>query len=436
MRGVTAGKARPDAGPTPTEASHTRLRDLIPRFDRSRRGPRLDTEMPAVVLRVTEFPLQHGCLGVFRTLGRAGVPVHAVVAESNCPVARSRYVDRQILWQPHHGDTVDQLVERLNTFGQELGRRSLILCTGDDSALLTALRRADLEEYFVLPDVAPDLPTQLADKLTLEALCREHGVATPRSAVINTMSELEAALDDIEPPVVVKSVEPRGPARKVESTLLMRTRADMMDLVRTWKEPFGVLIQQYLPDESSEDWITHGYCGAEPGATVVFTGRKVRQWPAKGGSTAAAYVSDNQDLATIAADFCTRVGYRGIFDLDWRHDLRTGEYHLLDFNPRVGAQFRMFENDAGIDVARAMHLDLSGRTIPAGSPVDGERFIVEPWDLASLISDHNRSTRWPGGSGRPRTAWLASDDMAPVAAAAATQGKLSVESRLRGSRGD
>ena len=79
-------------------------------------------------------------------------------------------------------------------------------------------------------------------------------------------------------------------------------------------------------------------------ATVVFTGRKVRQWPAKGGSTAAAYVSDNQDLATIAADFCTGVGYRGIFDLDWRHDLRTGDYHLLDFNPRVGAQFRMFED--------------------------------------------------------------------------------------------
>jgi predicted ATP-grasp superfamily ATP-dependent carboligase len=414
----------------------TRLRNLIPRFDRSRSGPQLDTEMPAVVVRVTEFPLQHGCLGVFRSLGRAGVPVHAVVAEPDCPVARSRYVDRQILWQPQRGDTVDHLLDRLNTFGQELGRRSLIVCTGDDSALLTARHRADLAEHFVLPDVAPDLPTQLADKLTLEALCREHGVPTPRSAIVNTRSELEAALDEIEPPVVVKSLEPRGPARKVDATLLMHTRSDMADLVRSWEEPFGVLIQQYLPDESSEDWIAHGYCGADPGATVVFTGRKVRQWPPKGGSTAAAFVSVNQELSTIAADFCAKVGWRGAFDMDWRRDLRTGEYHLLDFNPRVGAQFRMFENTAGIDVVRAMHLDLSGRAIPAGALVDGERFIVEPWDAASLISDRTQSKGWPGGTGRPRTAWLASDDLAPVKAAAATQGKRSVEARLRGPRSD
>ena len=210
----------------------------------------------------------------------------------------------------------------------------------------------------------------------------------------------------------------------------MRTRTDMTDLTRTWKEPFGVLIQQYLPDESSEDWIAHGYCGADPGTTVVFTGRKVRQWPAKGGSTAAAYVSDNRELASMAADFCAQVGYRGVFDLDWRRDLRTGEYHLLDFNPRVGAQFRMFENDAGIDVVRAMHLDLSGRAIPAGSPVDGERFIVEPWDAASLLTDRSQSLKWPGGSGRPRTAWLAADDMTPVRAAVAQQTKDTVNVRL------
>lgn len=425
---MTAG-ATPDSG-SPSAAGATRLRDLIPRFDRSRSGPRLDTGLPAVVLRVTEFPLQHGCLGVFRTLGRAGVPVHAVVAETDSPVARSRYVDRQILWQPHRGDTVDHLVDRLGTFGQELGRRSLLVCTGDDSALLTSRRRADLEEYFVLPDVAPDLPSELADKLTLEALCREHGVPTPRSVVVNTLAELEAGLDDLQLPVVVKSLEPRGPARKVEATLLMRTRTDMTDLTRTWKEPFGVLIQQYLPDESSEDWIAHGYCGADPGTTVVFTGRKVRQWPAKGGSTAAAYVSDNRELASMAADFCAQVGYRGVFDLDWRRDLRTGEYHLLDFNPRVGAQFRMFENDAGIDVVRAMHLDLSGRAIPAGSPVDGERFIVEPWDAASLLTDRSQSLKWPGGSGRPRTAWLAADDMTPVRAAVAQQTKDTVNVRL------
>ena len=72
-----------------------------------------------------------------------------------------------------------------------------------------------------------------------------------------------------------------------------------------------------------------------------------------------------------AARFCRAIGFSGIADLDWRLDRRDGRYKLLDFNPRVGAQFRLFETDAGIDVVRALHLDLTGRPVPAGAQENG-----------------------------------------------------------------
>ena len=50
------------------------------------------------------------------------------------------------------------------------------------------------------------------------------------------------------------------------------------------------------------------------------------------------------------------IGYMGIMDFDYRLDLRDGRYKLLDFNPRIGAQFRLFESHDGMDVARAMSL--------------------------------------------------------------------------------
>jgi predicted ATP-grasp superfamily ATP-dependent carboligase len=386
--------------------------------------------MPAVVLRVTEFPLQHGALGVFRSLGRAGVSVHAVVAERDAPVTRSRYLGEQVIWQPHRGESADTLVERLVAFGQRLGTRSMIVATGDDMALFSATRRAELEEYFVLPAVDPGLPAALADKRTLENLCREHGAPTLRSFRVNSQSQLDAAIDELQPPVVVKSLDLRGPARNVESTVLVPDRSRMSAQASAWKEPFGVLVQEYLPDDVSEDWITHGY-RASDGTIVVFAGRKIRSFPVKGGSTAAGYVAENPELVRLAADFCTKVGFRGIFDIDWRLDRRDGQHYLLDFNPRVGAQFRMFEDLAGIDVVRAMHLDMSGRAIPSGVRNDGERFIVEPWDLASMWTDRTRPWRWPGGAGRPRAAWLAPDDVRPVGAALAQQLSLSVKARLR-----
>jgi predicted ATP-grasp superfamily ATP-dependent carboligase len=57
------------------------------------------------------------------------------------------------------------------------------------------------------------------------------------------------------------------------------------------------------------------------------------------------------------------VGFSGVPDLDYRHDERDGRYKLLDFNPRPGANFRMIENCAGIDVVRALHMDLTGRVV-------------------------------------------------------------------------
>ncbi len=400
----------------------------IPRPDRSRGGVALDTGLPAVVLWASRFPLQHGCLGAYRTLGRAGVPVYSVVADLDAPAARSRYVAGRILWQPHHGDTYADLIGRLNDFGRGLGRRSLIVCTGDEMAVVVARHRDELEEHFVLPAVAPELPAQLADKKSLAELCRGHGFAAPRSVFVDSMADLEAVIGELTLPVAVKSTALRGMPQSVENTTIVTTREDLLDLARTWREPFATLMQDYIPDEVSEDWFSHGYCDGTATARVVFTGRKVRCWPVRGGATAAAYTSVNPELARLSAAFCAQVGYRGIFDIDWRLDLRTGEYLLLDFNPRAGAQFRMFENDAGIDVVRAMHLDLSGRSIPDGTPVDGERFVVEPWDLMSLAADPDQP--WTGGVGRPRLAWWANDDLKPVLITAVHQGRLSLRSRF------
>ena len=87
--------------------------------------------------------------------------------------------------------------------------------------------------------------------------------------------------------------------------------------------------------------------------------------------------------------------YSGIVDLDLRFDARDGAYKLLDFNPRLGAQFRLFEDTAGIDVVRAAYLDLTGQPVPEGEPVPGRRFLVETYHrlLGQLLAQ--RRTR-PG----------------------------------------
>lgn len=74
-------------------------------------------------------------------------------------------------------------------------------------------------------------------------------------------------------------------------------------------------------------------------------------------------------------------------DIDYRFDKRDGQYKLLDFNPRIGAQFRLFEDSERIDVARALYRDLTGQSVRRSPQVDGRVFVVEPLDCITSIHD-------------------------------------------------
>jgi predicted ATP-grasp superfamily ATP-dependent carboligase len=52
-------------------------------------------------------------------------------------------------------------------------------------------------------------------------------------------------------------------------------------------------------------------------------------------------------------------------------------------NPRIGATFRLFVAENGIDVARALYLDMTGQPVVAAAASEGRKWIVEDCDLVS-----------------------------------------------------
>jgi predicted ATP-grasp superfamily ATP-dependent carboligase len=181
-----------------------------------------------------------------------------------------------------------------------------------------------------------------------------------------------------------------------------------------------MIVQEYIPRDQAQDWIVHLYCDANSDCVVLFTGVKLRSWPPHNGPTASAYTMANPELGRLAERFCKEIGFRGIADLDWRLDLRDGKYKLVDFNPRVGNQFRLFETEQGIDVVRALYLDLTGRAVPAGTARTGRRLVVEHIDVVARPA-------YRGGNGYPAAppppppvstefAWLSKDDFLPFLA--------------------
>jgi len=396
----------------------------LPRGDRRPTAPPdLDPGLPVLLVRVVgNFPIQHHVVGVIRTLGRAGVPVYAVTEEGVTPASTSRYLTGQV--KLTSGGELDQsaLLDRLVEVVDRLPARPMLVCTDDEAAVLLAEGADALAGRAIFPAVPPDLPRQLASKRGLHEICLRHGVPTPATSSVRTGDDLEVALANLTLPVVVKQADSWSRLTRpvVTGSTVVRTAEDVGRLRAAfdrWPEGSDVIVQEYLPDDDAEDWFVHGYCTAASHVARIFTGRKLWSWPARTGMTAYARTERNEELERSTRDLCRRIGYRGIFDTDWRYDRRTGTYLLLDFNPRVGAQFRMFEDDGGIDVVRAMHLDLSGRTLDSRcqGKVEGERFLAENLGLAArrYYREEPRPPEIPGAPTRLRLAWFSPDDLGP-----------------------
>ncbi|MER5901931.1 ATP-grasp domain-containing protein [Streptomyces mirabilis] len=377
-----------------------------------------DRNVPGLIVKFGDYPLHHGGVGAIRSLGRLGIPMYAITEDRYTPAAASRYLRRAFVWPTTGTEEPERLVEGLLRIGARIGRPTVLVPTDEEAAVLIAEHQEELGERFLFPRVDAKLPRRLASKQGLHELCVEHGIPSPAAAFPQSYEEIVEFAESARFPIVAKNREAfvRRSQPAVNGTTRIATREGLLSLARDWGDQPGVILQEYLPREEAEDWIVHAYFDADSTPLAMFTGVKVRSWPPHAGMTANAYVVDNPELADLAARFIKQIGFSGVIDLDLRFDRRDGQYKLLDFNPRMGAQFRLFENESGIDVVRAMHLDLTGRTVPEGEQRAGHRYIVENIDLPALLAYRRSGYTTPHAPTRAsgtELAWLAGDDLRP-----------------------
>ncbi|MEU1849940.1 ATP-grasp domain-containing protein [Streptomyces sp. NPDC019990] len=366
----------------------------------------LDTRVPAVVLRIDRNPFHHGTLGAVRSLGRAGVEVHVVADSTGSPVGASRYV-RQMHPPPPPGASSDDILTVLRDVSERIGRPAVLVPMDDASAIAVSRMRGELASSYLLPAMPDALAERVADKAELAAVCASADVPHPTTLVPDSPAEVAVAMRQLGLPVVAKWSRPwLLPAGSgLRSTTVVRSVRQARELlVRTGEAGSRLLLQAYLPPGPDRDWFFHGYADHSGTVRAGGPGRKELAWPRGAGLTAVGCWTPNTEVQALAERLTGELGYRGIFDLDFRRCGTTGRYHLLDFNPRAGAQFRLFADRAGLDVVRALHLDLTGRPLPDGVPVDGRTFVVENYaPLAALRAA-------PGGR---ELAWYAADDRSP-----------------------
>lgn len=304
--------------------------------------------------------LGHGTrsfLTAIRSLGRAGVEVHVGWHDPSDPSMRSRYIHKAHELPPYSWEADAWKTALIELMQRE--RFDLVVPCHDQVLIPLQAHRAELETYgriYVLHDGVFDV---LVDKLKTAELAASAGVPSPQTVAVHELSDIQCARETLHLPVVLKP----------SSTYDLRTIPERhgIRMAESWDEAERgvakmlevgpVAAQEYVPGIGvGVDLLMHD---GEP--LLAFQHARVHELPHDGSSYRAS-VPLQRYLLDASVRLLKPLRYTGVAMVEFRVNRETGEWALMEVNPRFWGSIPL-SVAAGADFPAALFgMLVEGRT--------------------------------------------------------------------------
>jgi D-aspartate ligase len=300
----------------------------------------------AVVLNVGWVP----GISTLQTLGRAGVPAHAVDHRHDALGFRSRYASARHL-SPRRLDEKDAWIDFLAALGERLDAPAPLFALADNDLNTVAAARDRLGDRFLYP--FPDWATleRIQDKRYQVERARALGVPTPGTAAAPT--------DDLGFPVLVKPSHPDDFRRAFGvKAFRCETRAELDD---AWERarPYEPAVWEWIPGGDETLYTLGSYLTRDGEALGVFCGRKLLQDPPGIGTARVAEAQWVDEVVDQGLALLRGLSFHGVSQVEFKRDPRDGAYKLMEVNPRLW-QWHSLAAACGVNLAHIACCDLLG----------------------------------------------------------------------------
>jgi predicted ATP-grasp superfamily ATP-dependent carboligase len=302
-----------------------------------------------------------------RSLGRAGLRVGAFGHGRWSPAVASRWCAASGRLPDCASDPegfVDALLLLLQAH-----RPHVVITAHDGTIEALRARREELDERVAVA-LAPESALEIAvDKeRTLEAAAAL-GVGIPRTAHIERLDDLEAAIVEVGLPAVVKPVrswvEGADGGERLLSAVVVSLDEARLAGERALAAGGAVVLQEFLTGrrEAVSLLLVDGRVRAR------FAQVAHRMYPPLGGSSILREsIPLPPDLVEASEALVSEAGLEGYSEVEFRRDAQ-GHARLMEINPRLSASVEVAVR-SGVDFPRLVYAWASGATVPR---VDGYR---------------------------------------------------------------
>ena len=281
---------------------------------------------------------------------------------------------------PYPSSGLENLYERLSYIQQQ--EKIDVIIPTLDSELFGFVK---LEEKLKEIGIKMFLPTfeqlNIRAKDKLFDFCSDNEINVPKNILVSSISELQKIPEEFDYPVVVKGIF--YDAYIVNN--LEEAKTAFLKISSKWGLP--IIIQEYLKG----DEFNVVALGDGTGQTIGAVAMRKLYITDKGKGWAGITIFDN-NLIEISKKVIERIKWRSGMELEFIRSSETGQYFLLEINPRFPAWVYLAPN-AGQNLPYALlQLALGNQVQPFDNYKVGTIFVRSSWDLITDISVFEKIT--------------------------------------------
>ncbi len=333
-------------------------------------------------------------LGVARALAEQHVPVFLLEPEPG--IARySRFIRRRLakhdlLTDSGSVDFMLQLAENASL------KDWVIFCVDDGTVEFLAKNHAALSRKYIVSVPAWEVTQNFYEKDRAAELARRTGIPVPIAYPSASLDELLEA--DIAYPAVLKPTFKKDYYDKTnDKAVLVQDRKSLIREFRAMNKLIDasqIMVQEFLVGGPRN---LYSFAAVFDGEKVVagLSAHRMRQHPMDfGHATTYAETRDMPQLEELGTRFLKALNYRGVAEIEFMFDERTGTYKFIEMNGRFWG-WHSLTYHAGLNYPMTLYQTLQGIEVQAKSPQINAKWVRLLTDVPTIARETLRGRMSP-----------------------------------------
>ena len=182
----------------------------------------------------------------------------------------------------------------------------------------------------------------ISDKYLQYKLAENYGIDVPRTVYINDYSKTDEIERKLEYPLFIKARDVNE-WRKIFSGrnkgFVINDYKELREKLKSFNNyRIPLIIQELIVSTDDQNYKICVYISKEGNFKLVFTLRKIHQYPIHFGIGSSAESYKYPELENIGKKLFTSIGYRGVGSAEFKYDNKDSKLKLIELNPRYWQQ--------------------------------------------------------------------------------------------------